>query len=162
MNLWSHRFSQNTNKKLSEFLPCVVRAEILSFFCSYFGRNDDFINSFWNCLTFTMYRKSNHKFVLPNNTWKNTNIVEYSTLQNCRNFHYCPVQTQKGTRFIWVFIALGIYNFELCVKNQQMDRACQKLNPKIESKGGRVTKNKPEFDFDFRMWVHLAGVVETL
>ena len=22
------------------------------FFCSYFGRNDDFINSFWNCLTF--------------------------------------------------------------------------------------------------------------
>ena len=21
-------------------------------FCSYFGRNDDFINSFWNCLTF--------------------------------------------------------------------------------------------------------------
>ena len=69
---------------------------------------------------------------------------------------------KKGTRFIWVFIALGICNFELCVKNQQMDRACQKLNPKIESKGGRVTKNKPEFDFDFRMWVHLAGVVETL
>jgi hypothetical protein len=46
------------------------------------------------------------------------------------------------------------------VKNQQMDRACQKLNPKIESKGGRVTKNKPEFDF--RMWVQLAGVVEAL
>ena len=42
---WSHRFSQNTNEKLSGFLPCVVRAEI---FRSYFGRNDDFINSFWN------------------------------------------------------------------------------------------------------------------
>ena len=24
MNLWSHRFSQNTNEKLSGFLPCVV------------------------------------------------------------------------------------------------------------------------------------------
>ena len=26
--------------------PCVVRAEILTIFCSYFGRNDDFINLF--------------------------------------------------------------------------------------------------------------------
>ena len=52
MNLWSHRFSQNTNKKLSKFLPSLHRAEILTFFCSYFGRNDDFLNSFWNCLTF--------------------------------------------------------------------------------------------------------------
>ena len=52
MNLWSHCFSQNMNEKLSGFLPCIVRAEILAIFCSYFGRNDDFINSFWNCLTF--------------------------------------------------------------------------------------------------------------
>ena len=28
------------------------RAEILTIFGSYFGRNDDFINSFWNLLTF--------------------------------------------------------------------------------------------------------------
>ena len=28
------------------------RTEILTIFCLYFGRNDDFINSFWNCLTF--------------------------------------------------------------------------------------------------------------
>ena len=158
MNLWSHRFSQKISQ---DFCPHYT-TEILPIFCLYFGRNDDFINSFWNCLTFTMYRKSNHIFVLPNNTWKNTIIVGYSTLQNCRDFHYCPVQTQKRKRFIWVFIALWIYNFELCVKNQQMDRACQKLNPKIESKGGRVTKNKPELDFDFRMWVHLAWVVEGL
>ena len=34
-----------------------MRAEILTFFCSYFGRNDDFINSFWNLLTF---RESSH------------------------------------------------------------------------------------------------------
>ena len=53
VNIWSHRFSQNTNKKLSGFLPCVVRAEILTVFCSYFVRNDDFINSFWNQLTFS-------------------------------------------------------------------------------------------------------------
>ena len=36
-------------------LYCTVphyRAEILTIFCSYFGRNDDFINSFWNLLTF--------------------------------------------------------------------------------------------------------------
>ena len=26
--------------------------EILTNFCSYFGRNDDFINSFWNLLAF--------------------------------------------------------------------------------------------------------------
>ena len=52
MNLLSHRCSQNTNRKLSRFLPSLHRAEILVIFCSYFGRSDDFINSFWNCLTF--------------------------------------------------------------------------------------------------------------
>ena len=52
MNLWSHCFSQNTDKKLSGFLPCVEGAEILTIFCSYFWRNDDFLNSFWNSLTF--------------------------------------------------------------------------------------------------------------
>ena len=56
MNLWSHRFSQNTNEKLSGFLPCEVRAEILTIFCSYFGRNDDFTNSFWNELTFNFFK----------------------------------------------------------------------------------------------------------
>ena len=35
-----------TNEKLSRFLPSLHRAEILTSFCSYFGRNDDFINSF--------------------------------------------------------------------------------------------------------------------
>ena len=41
-------FFENTNEKLSGLLPCVVRAEILTIFRSYFGRKDDFINSFWN------------------------------------------------------------------------------------------------------------------
>ena len=39
-----------------EFLPCTVphyMAEILTIFGSYFGRNNDFINSFWNLLAFS-------------------------------------------------------------------------------------------------------------
>ena len=32
MNLWSHRFFQNMNEKLSGFLPCSVRAEVLTIF----------------------------------------------------------------------------------------------------------------------------------
>ena len=52
MNLWSHRFSQNTNKKLSRFLLSLHRAEILTIFHSYFERNNDvIINLFWNLLT---------------------------------------------------------------------------------------------------------------
>ena len=50
-------FSQNMNEKWLGFLPCIVlhyccRAEILTIFCSYFGRIDDLINSFRNLLTF--------------------------------------------------------------------------------------------------------------
>ena len=37
MNLWSHRFSKNTNKKLSGSLPCVVRAKILTIFIGILG-----------------------------------------------------------------------------------------------------------------------------
>ena len=38
MNSWSNCFSQNTNKKLSRFLSSLHRAEILTFFRSYFGK----------------------------------------------------------------------------------------------------------------------------
>ena len=34
-------------------LSVLARAEILKIFCSYFGRNDDFINLFWDLLTFS-------------------------------------------------------------------------------------------------------------
>ena len=30
----------------NEFMPLLHRAEVLTIFCSYFGRNDDFMNSF--------------------------------------------------------------------------------------------------------------------
>ena len=41
-------------KNCQDFFPVYCRAEILTIFRSYFGRNDDFINSFWNLLTFRM------------------------------------------------------------------------------------------------------------
>ena len=49
LNLWNHCFSQNT--RLSRFLPSLNRADILTIFRLHLGRNDDFTNSFWNCLT---------------------------------------------------------------------------------------------------------------
>ena len=55
MNLWSHCFSQNMNQIFQGYLPCDVpnyRAEIFTSFGSHFGRKHDFINSFWNLLTF--------------------------------------------------------------------------------------------------------------
>ena len=66
MNFWSHCFSQNMNQKLYGFLPCSVaqyRTGILTIFGSYFGRKDDFINSFWNLLTFNFYNLSSQKTV---------------------------------------------------------------------------------------------------
>ena len=42
-----------SSKKSSKFLPSVHRVEILAIFCLYLGRKDDFINLFWNILTFT-------------------------------------------------------------------------------------------------------------
>ena len=50
------------NQKLQGFLLFNVvwhstgeKIEILTLFGSYFGRNYDFIDSFWNLLTFTIY-----------------------------------------------------------------------------------------------------------
>ena len=59
MKSWSHCFSKNMNQILLGF--CSVRAEILTIFGSYFGRNDDFINSFCNLLTFRRGRNSHFK-----------------------------------------------------------------------------------------------------
>ena len=75
MNLWGHRFSQNTNQKLQGFLPyqtnkdrstflviffgynpCLFGwAEILVILGLHFGRNDDLINSFIIYLTFNTF-----------------------------------------------------------------------------------------------------------
>ena len=78
MNLWSHRFSQNMNQKLYGFLPCSVaqyRAEILTIFGTYFGRNDDFIDSFLNLLTFKKARKIWWNF--PVLFWLNSKVHTY-------------------------------------------------------------------------------------
>ena len=58
MSLWSHRFSQSLNQILYVRISALYtvphyRAEILTIFGSYFGRNDDFIISFWKLLTFS-------------------------------------------------------------------------------------------------------------
>ena len=39
-------FLPKYQQKVVRIVDCVVRAEILTIFCSYFGRNDDFINPF--------------------------------------------------------------------------------------------------------------------
>ena len=51
--------------KFVRILPCSVtqyRAEILTIFCSYFGRNDDFKNSFWNLVTFSVSSLGSQSF----------------------------------------------------------------------------------------------------
>ena len=61
------------NKKLSGFLPSLHRAVILRIFCSYFGRNDDFINSFRNCLTFNKFILSS-RLIGPPKDWASSQV----------------------------------------------------------------------------------------
>ena len=53
MNLWSHRFSQNMDKKFVRISSLRTTEQKSWQFFVCFGRNDDFIYSFWNWLTFT-------------------------------------------------------------------------------------------------------------
>ena len=66
--IWGREYSKilrllKVSKFQNEFMKssfCSVaqyRAEILTIFGSYFGRNDDFINLFWNLLTFKRKKK---------------------------------------------------------------------------------------------------------
>ena len=52
---YCHSSSKSTGKETgkTQNSAVVYRADILTIFRSYFGRNDDFINSFWSLLTFT-------------------------------------------------------------------------------------------------------------
>ena len=64
---WSHCFSKNVNQKL-EFCPVVWHStgqKSVQFLGSCFGRNDDFINSFWNLLTFKWSRIKRSKHLWP-------------------------------------------------------------------------------------------------
>ena len=80
MDLQRHHFSQNTNEKLSGFLPCIVRAEVFTIFCSYFRRNDDFINWFWNWLTFSGLVRNDDKFETTKCTMGQKNLESYEIL----------------------------------------------------------------------------------
>ena len=84
MNLWGHQFYQNMNKKLSGFQPyssseAHYRAEIPTIFCSYFGRNDDSINLFWNLLTFSLlfFSFSFQDKILLLQLWGHWNSLQY-------------------------------------------------------------------------------------
>ena len=46
-------FLPKYEQKIVKISALTTQGRILKKFCSYFGRNDDFINSFWNCLTFS-------------------------------------------------------------------------------------------------------------
>ena len=103
MNLWSHHFSQN----LSGFLPWVVRAEILTIFCSYFGRNDDFIYS-WKeerpgCLF--LFSNCNHNKKL----WMTFGVLQlvfsHSWCSESVTYHQCKyLYFVNGPKYkIWIF-----------------------------------------------------------
>ena len=81
MNLWSHRFFQNMNKKLLRFLPSLpTQSRNPEIFCSYLGRNDDFINSLWNLLTFRCLKFRNVYFALPRRSCENINFPAHTKM----------------------------------------------------------------------------------
>ena len=47
-------FLPKNKRNIARISALNVRAEILAIFRSFFGRNDDFINLFWDLLTFSM------------------------------------------------------------------------------------------------------------
>ena len=102
MNLWNHRYSQNTNKKLSRFQPSLHRAEILTFFLFAFGRNGDFINSIWNCLTF---RRTTNQYLrklvsqLDFNS-KNLDLLPWEWKQGV--CHECAKILEKKLAWNWI------------------------------------------------------------
>ena len=81
MNLSGHRFSQNTNKKISKFLSYPLRTKIWKIFGWDFGTNDDLINSFWIQLTFnichtkTIHQKTSFYISLQKNLWYHIFVI---------------------------------------------------------------------------------------
>ena len=47
-------FLSKYEQKIVKISALTTQGRILKKFRSYFGRNDDFINSFWNCLTLVL------------------------------------------------------------------------------------------------------------
>ena len=101
-----------------EFLPCTLphyRAEIFTIFGSYFGRNDDFIKSFWNLLTFSFQTKKKNFHVSC--TWYKSSILMLVLITKDRlviGLHslFCPSEN-KG---IWLFqISAYILHFSLLI-----------------------------------------------
>ena len=114
MDLWSHCFSQNMDQKMQGFLPCCVaqyRAEIITIFSSYFGRNDNFINSFWNLLTFKGKK----------NSWS---IVITIKTRNCFTYwHFKDIGQQIQLWFLWPGIPSSLQAFKACFGSSQERKA---------------------------------------
>ena len=76
------------------------RAEILTIFGSYFGRNDDFINSFWNLLTFRTAKTSTYlKGHTGKNFFKATKYLspQFFLTPNLENYSHKILNKQKIT-----------------------------------------------------------------
>ena len=114
MNLLSHCFSQNMNKKLLRFLPSLHRAEILTFLRLNFGRNDDFINSFWNCLTFKIACEYRFMDIFKLHMFSKTNL---HALQYVTAWYYSKY------RFMKINLIFKDYESEIYKNDQEVERS---------------------------------------
>ena len=136
MNLWGHRFSKNANQKLQGFLPyqtnkdcsqknclhspenhqkkcydpCLYgRAEIFVIFGLHFGRNDDFINSFSNELTFSNNRLfliigKSFVFFSTRICYKSWSISQLKELYTVKLLHIKIYLKYPPYSFIWPYL----------------------------------------------------------
>ena len=108
MNSWSHCFFQNMNQIIKGILPCTephYRAEILTIFGSYFGRNYDFINSFWNLLTFI----SVSNFIFKISLWRIWRMSKLNMLYQYDWVIKCFLTNGTGIWIFWHFHVLKCF-----------------------------------------------------
>ena len=113
INLWSHHYSKIWTKYCMDFWPVVW--QILTIFDSSFGRNDDFINSFWNLLTFRRLRK---KWGRGNNNKLSLSVSDlFSNPENLGNMvsirkkmgrgsFVCPFTISSVMKFVWRWVII--------------------------------------------------------
>ena len=91
----------------------VYRAEILTIFGSYFGRNDDFINSIWNILTFKsllgplskkckihpFWKRTTFPFYWIHNTYINNKICNRVLFEHNNDLQVVIIQSICGILF---------------------------------------------------------------
>ena len=126
MSLWSHSFSQNVNQIY--FCPVLCHTtgqKSLQFLVHIW--NDDFINSFWNLLTFRSHRPTNNKSIHFSpylQAWPSKPILQNSWL----NLTYALIWASAlGTlrvllwTYEWILDAVG--SSEIFFPTQNLERA---------------------------------------